>query len=209
MDERSAYDLLRNASAAGAVEFALLWAILGAAVYCSYTDIRSRTIPNWCTYGLLFLGGCGQAWASTSGHTTPATAVATVIAGLVVGVAFYVDGMWAPGDAKLYWALVVAVPPWLLRTNSVASLDGPVAAIAVIAFTAYLGVLIWRLCLGDGPGARSKRQGGDGQKTQGLGTRRGGRLLATGTRHGIVDATQSTISAWADRFPQTMEVHHV
>ena len=45
MDERSAYDLLRRASAVGAVEFALLWAIPGAAVYCSYTDIRSHRKP--------------------------------------------------------------------------------------------------------------------------------------------------------------------
>ncbi|MEW6752138.1 MAG: A24 family peptidase [Candidatus Latescibacterota bacterium] len=113
---------------AQAVEYVLLWLVLSVCAYCSYTDLRSHVVPNRCTYGLLAVGLAGQIALVALGSTDVAAVAARLVVGLVVAGALYGDGIWGPGDAKLYWAMVVALPPVVLGRPSLASLRGPLPA---------------------------------------------------------------------------------
>ena len=57
-------------------------------------------------------------------------------------------GVWWPGDAKMYWAAVAALPPSLCPVGEWVSLETPPAALIVNAVVAYVAVLLavvtWR-----------------------------------------------------------------
>ena len=54
------------------------------------------------------------------------------------------SGSGAPGDGKLYWAVVVALPPTLLRSRDLISVNSSWASVLANAFVCYLAVLVGR-----------------------------------------------------------------
>lgn len=119
-------------------EFLLEWlavsALMGVGLYTSYTDVRERKIRNVCTYGLLALGVGLRLGFWALGATSLELTAEVLAAGLAVAAFLYVQGVWSAGDAKLYWGMVVTLPPSLLKESRLLSLDGPVAAVAVNAW---------------------------------------------------------------------------
>ncbi|MFA6109689.1 MAG: prepilin peptidase [Candidatus Latescibacterota bacterium] len=128
------------------LELAMLALVMGAGVYVSFTDITTRRIPNRCTYGLLVLGLGGQAGFWIAGRTGPAAILLVFAGGLALAALLHAQGFWAPGDAKLYWATVVALPPTLFPDHAPLSVNAPVWAVIINAlvlnFLFLLGVLL-------------------------------------------------------------------
>jgi len=96
------------------IELILFAAILGFGIFASHTDLRSRVIPNPLTWLLLILGVVGQLVFCLMGKTTGAHFLFVFFGGFLVGYLLYVLGFWAPGDAKLFWAMLVALPPTIV-----------------------------------------------------------------------------------------------
>ena len=96
------------------IELILFAAILGFGIFASHTDLRSRVIPNPLIWLLLILGVVGQLAFCLMGKTTGAHFLFVFFGGFLVGYLLYVLGFWAPGDAKLFWAMLVALPPTIV-----------------------------------------------------------------------------------------------
>ncbi|MEW6753962.1 MAG: prepilin peptidase [Candidatus Latescibacterota bacterium] len=107
--------LLRDLTASYVLEWGMLCVILAVGCHTCYTDIHWRRIPNWATWGLLALGLLAQGGFWLMGQVQPEQTA--VVLGVGLGIAFllFVYGFWAPGDAKLFWAMLVALPPTLYR----------------------------------------------------------------------------------------------
>ena len=135
------------------LELAMLCAIMTVGVHASYTDIRWREIPNGATWGLLAVGVLGQLGFWALGQTTVQQVVLMVVAGFGVGYVLYAYGFWAPGDAKLFWGVVVALPPTMFPPGPFFSFDAPLWAVLVNALLLNLVVL------GVGAGVRRLRHG--------------------------------------------------
>lgn len=115
--------LIRDFSAAYLIEWLLLSAILAFGCYAIHTDIHWRRIPNWATWGLLVIGLAGHAAFWALGASDVQLAGLVFLVGLGVSLALFLWGFWAPGDAKLYWAVMVALPPTLYRSRTLLSLE--------------------------------------------------------------------------------------
>ncbi|MFA6329130.1 MAG: A24 family peptidase [Candidatus Micrarchaeia archaeon] len=79
-----------------------------AAAYCAvacYTDLGKRLIPDWLTYGGiafgLVLGAINCAYLGTAFTLQYALMLAVSLA---LGYSLFLIGVWAGGDAKLFWA---------------------------------------------------------------------------------------------------------
>lgn len=131
-----------------AVELAMLSALFGVGLYVSWTDLRERRVPNALTYGLIVAGLLGQTAMVWLGVIPAAPAAGTAVAGLVVGLGLTVAGVWGPGDGKLFWGAVVALPPTLYASREWLSLDSGWLALLVNGVLCYLAVLLalpfWR-----------------------------------------------------------------
>ena len=101
----------------GLSEILILTGTILVSLYLSYTDIRWNIAKNVYTVGLLAFGLFWQVvyifhyevltiWAS----------LFILVEAWVISFLIYYIGGWAPGDAKLYLALAVCIPPSLLDT---------------------------------------------------------------------------------------------
>ena len=95
------------------VETAMLASLLTVGFYTGYTDLKARWVPNRYTLALLGIGLVGQAAMVALDVTTFGRVAALLGIGLAVAVGLTLFGFWAPGDAKLFWAAVAALPPSL------------------------------------------------------------------------------------------------
>lgn len=130
------------------VELAMLSALLGVGFYVSYTDIKLRLVPNRYTFALLGLGLIGQLLMIYLDVTILSRVVAILLIGLGIAFALTLFGFWAPGDAKFFWAAVVALPPTLCPSIDPFSLQAAPAALVLNALLCYVFVLLvvplWR-----------------------------------------------------------------
>lgn len=130
------------------VEWVMLSALLAVGLYVSYTDLRRRWVPNRFTFALLAIGLAGQGAMIYLGVTTWSRVVAILLTGLGVALLLILLGFWAPGDAKLFWAATVALPPSLCPSGDPFSLQAAPVALLLNALLGYLGVLLlvplWR-----------------------------------------------------------------
>ena len=71
-----------------------------------------------------------------------------LLLGLGVALLMMLAGAWSPGDAKMYWAAVAALPPRLCPVGKWVSMETPPAALIVNTLVAYMAVLLavvaWR-----------------------------------------------------------------
>ena len=96
------------------IEILLTTLILIVGVYASITDTRNRRISNSCTYGLALAGALSQALFVYLGLLTIPQYLWLIFGGLAIAVLLFTLGIWSPGDAKLFWAVAVALPPTVL-----------------------------------------------------------------------------------------------
>ena len=119
------------------LEWVLLCSIMVVASYTTYTDISHREIPNSATWTLLGLGLMGQMGLWVLGEVALVQIGLSFLLGFAVGYLLFMYGFWGAGDAKLYWAMVAAMPSTLFGpkwpTFSLAffSLDTPIWALLV------------------------------------------------------------------------------
>ena len=133
------------------LEWGLLCSIMVVASYTTYTDLSHREIPNSATWILLGLGLIGQIGLWVLGEVTLVQIGLSFLLGFAVGYLLFMYGFWGAGDAKLYWAMVAAIPSTLFGpkwpTFSLAffALDTPLWALLVntiLTNTVFLIVLM-------------------------------------------------------------------
>ena len=143
--------LLNEIDAVFLVEWGLLCSIMVVASYTTYTDISHREIPNAAVWTLLGLGLIGQMGLWVLGEVALVQIGLSFVLGFAVGYLLFMYGFWGAGDAKLYWAMVAAMPSTLFGekwpTISLAffSLDTPLWALLVntiLTNTVFLVVLL-------------------------------------------------------------------
>ena len=126
----------------------MLSALLTAGLCVAYTDLRFQRVPNRYTLGLLGIGVTGQVAMVGLGVGGWNQVAGTLLLGLGVALLMMLAGVWSPGDAKMYWAAVAALPPSLCPVGQWVSLETPPAVLIVNALVAYAAVLLavvaWR-----------------------------------------------------------------
>ncbi len=129
--------LLNEINAVFWVEWVLLCSIMVVASYTTYTDISHREIPNTATWILLGLGLIGQMGLWVLDEVTLVQIGLSFVLGFAIGYLLFMYGFWGAGDAKLYWAMVAALPSTLFGQQGPAasltffSLDTPIWALLV------------------------------------------------------------------------------
>ena len=126
----------------------MLASLLTVGFYTGYTDLKARWVPNRYTLALLGIGLAGQAAMVALDVTTFGRVGALLGIGLAVAVGLTVFGFWAPGDAKLFWAAVVALPPSLCPSPEPLAMQATPFALILNSLICYLVVLLlvplWR-----------------------------------------------------------------
>ena len=130
------------------VELLMLSALLTAGLCVAWTDLRFQRVPNRYTLTLLGTGVTGQAAMVGLGVGGWNQLAGTLLLGLIIALLLTLTGVWSPGDAKMYWAVVAALPPSLCPVGQWVSMETPPAALIVNALVAYVAVLLavvaWR-----------------------------------------------------------------
>ena len=130
------------------VELLMLSALLTAGICVAWTDLRFQRVPNRYTLGLFGIGVAGQAAMVGLGVGGWNQLVGILLLGLALALLLTLAGVWMPGDVKMYWAAVAALPPSLCPVGKWVSLETPPAALMVNAVVAYgavlLAVVVWR-----------------------------------------------------------------
>ena len=130
------------------VELVMLSAMLTAGLCAAYMDLRFQRVPNRYTLTLLGIGVTGQAAMVGLGVGGWNQVAGILLLGLALALLLTLTGVWLPGDAKMYWAAVAALPPSLCPLGEWVSLETPPAALMVNALVAYVAVLLavvaWR-----------------------------------------------------------------
>lgn len=143
--------LLNEIDAVFLLEWGLLCSIMAVTAYTTYTDISHREIPNAATWLLLGLGLIGQMGLWVLGEVALVQIGLSFLLGFVVGYVLFMYGFWGAGDAKLYWAMVAAIPStlfggqWPTASLAFFSLDTPIWALLVntiLTNTVFLVVLL-------------------------------------------------------------------
>ncbi len=84
---------------------------LGCCLYASLTDLRERKIKNLCSFGLLYCGLILQVIFFLQGQIPFSYLLTVTLGGGALAYLSYLTHFFAPGDAKLFWAACVALPP--------------------------------------------------------------------------------------------------
>ncbi|MFA6072511.1 MAG: A24 family peptidase [Candidatus Woesearchaeota archaeon] len=118
-----------------------------ALAYGSYTDIKTREIPDTLSIGMIFLGfaiAIGITIASWSYKPLLASLVGFVVC-VLIGIAFYYTGQWGGGDAKVLMGLgsLIGINVFMLN-QGIPELG--LFFINLILFGAFYGI-VWLLSL--------------------------------------------------------------
>ncbi len=133
------------------LEWGLLCSIMAVAAYTTYTDVSHREIPNSAIGTLLGLGLIGQMGLWILGEVALVSIGLSLLLGFAVGYLLFMYGFWGAGDAKLYWAMVAAMPStlfgqkWPTLSLAFFSLDTPIWSLLVntiLTNTVFLVVLL-------------------------------------------------------------------
>lgn len=86
-------------------------AIVSCGLYTSYTDFRYGKIANIYTAFLIGFGIISQALFISEGNITWMHSCVTLFGGLGISFVMFYTGIWAAGDAKLFWGISLLLPP--------------------------------------------------------------------------------------------------
>ena len=127
------------------LEMMMACAVTICGCYTTYTDIHFRHIPNWASWGLLVVGLVGQGLFYFWGAVELDQAGLVFLVGFAVSYVLYIYGFWAPGDAKLFWAFVLVLPPTLFPSTSLASFNAPIWALLInaLVLTCFVLLVLW------------------------------------------------------------------
>ena len=109
---------------------------VGFCIWATYTDMRTGKIKNACSVGLLYAGVISQLMLLLLGKTIISTSLAVFIMGGLIAFGSYWLGILAPGDAKLYWGIVMILPPAVWGRNF-STIPNPALIIFVNMFIVY------------------------------------------------------------------------
>lgn len=125
------------------IEFGMLSALLTVGLYTSIWDIRTRLIPNKPVLILLICGILGQMLMIHLNVTSISQVGGNILVALGIALGLTFCGFWAPGDAKLFCTVVLALPPSLISplAHPVSLAATPGALILNVLFC-YLIVLL-------------------------------------------------------------------
>ncbi len=113
------------------------WPIVVVLAVATYTDLRSRRIPNWLVLPFLPIGIAVSAWLH-GWHGVEQSLAGLGVGLLIFGLFFWMGGMGA-GDVKLCAAIGAWIGPSQLFIALV--LTGLAGGVMVIAWAAYTGFL--------------------------------------------------------------------
>lgn len=127
------------------LELFMACAIAMAGCYATYTDIHFRRIPNGASWGLLAVGFVGQGLFWLWGAVELEQAATVFLVGFAVSYVLYIYGFWAPGDAKLFWAVVLVLPPTFFPSISLSSFNAPIWALLLnaLVLTCFVLLVLW------------------------------------------------------------------
>ena len=86
-------------------------AILSCGLYTAYTDFRYGKIANIYILFLIGFGVISQALFISEGDITLFHSGVTLFGGLGLAFVIFYMGVWAAGDAKLFWSISLLMPP--------------------------------------------------------------------------------------------------
>jgi len=110
---------------------------VGFCLWATYTDMRTGKIKNACSIGLLYAGVMSQVMFLLLEKTIISTSLSVFIIGGIIAFGSYWLGILAPGDAKLYWGIVMILPPSVWGRN-LSAIPNPALIIFVNMFSVYL-----------------------------------------------------------------------
>ncbi len=93
-------------------------AVLSCGLYTSYTDFRYGKIANIYTAFLIGFGVISQALFISEGNITWMHSCVTLFGGLGISFVMFYTGIWAAGDAKLFWGISLLLPPSAFSNTS-------------------------------------------------------------------------------------------
>lgn len=127
------------------LELTMACAITISGCYTTYTDIHFRNIPNWASWGLLALGLVGQILFWIWGQVDLERAGSVFLVGFAVSYLLYIYGFWAPGDAKLFWAFVLVLPPTFFPSTALSSFNAPIWALLLnaLVLNCFVVLVLW------------------------------------------------------------------
>ena len=127
------------------LELMMACAITICGCYTTYTDIHFRQIPNWASWGLVAVGLIGQGLFWLWGQVELEQAGIVFLVGFAVSYLLYIYGFWAPGDAKLFWAFVLVLPPTFFPSTSLSSFNAPIWALLLnaLVLTCFVLLVLW------------------------------------------------------------------
>ena len=137
--------LLNDVGRVFLLELMMACAIAICGCYATYTDIHFRRIPNWASWGLLAVGFVGQGLFWLWGAVALEQAATVFLVGFAVSYVLYIYGFWAPGDAKLFWAVVLVLPPTFFPATSLSSFNAPIWALLLnaLVLTCFVLLVLW------------------------------------------------------------------
>ena len=89
----------------------IFFAILSCGLYTGYTDFRYRKIANIYTLFLIGAGMSSQVLFISQGSITWIHSCINLFGGLGISFVMFYLGVWAAGDAKLFWGISLLMPP--------------------------------------------------------------------------------------------------
>jgi prepilin peptidase CpaA len=113
------------------------WPTVIVLATATFTDLRSRRIPNWLVLPFLPAGIVVSGWLH-GWHGVEQSLAGLGLATLIFGLIFGMGGMGA-GDVKLCAAIGAWIGPWQLLIALV--LTGLAGGVMVLAWAAYAGFL--------------------------------------------------------------------
>ena len=137
--------LLNDFSRVFLLELTMACAIAISGCYTTYTDIHFRQIPNGASWGLVAVGLIGQGLFYVWGAVELNQAALVFLVGFAVSYVLYIYGFWAAGDAKLFWAFVLVLPPTLFPSTSLSSFNAPIWALLLnaLVLTCLVLLVLW------------------------------------------------------------------
>ena len=93
-------------------------AMLSCGLYTSYTDFRYGKIANTYTLILICFGVISQIFFISASEIPWFHSCITIFGGLGLAFAMFYTGIWAAGDAKLFWGISLLLPPSVFSRTS-------------------------------------------------------------------------------------------
>lgn len=116
------------------------WPTVAVLAVATYTDLRSRRIPNWLVYPFLLAGVTVAGWQN-GWHGLAHSLEGMGLGALIYGILFWMGGM-GMGDVKLCAAIGAWIgPSQLLFAIVIAGIVGGIMALCWAAFGGFLGEL--------------------------------------------------------------------